>query len=461
MTRGGVRVSHRALMAVAGGALALAMAGPVAAQTLEETLAKAYETNPTLQASRAQLRASDNTVSEALAGWRPTVTLTLDSGREHVNTNTSATNRNQLRKPRGGALSVEQNLFSGFGTQAAVDQAEYTVKANRARLLNSEQDVLLRAATAYMDVLRDQAVLELNTNNEKVLLRQREAANDRFQVGEVTRTDVAQAESRLSRALADRIRAEGDLISSRARYRSVVGDAPGTLAQTKGLAGLPANEDETLALARAKAPAVAVARFTEMAAQASVKSNLADLYPTLDLEVELDRSDQASSTTSRTDSASITATLSVPLYQAGGVSARVREAREIVSQRRQELDQAVRSAVQSGTSAWESFQTSRAQIRAFTEEVRAAEIALEGVRQEAAVGSRTVLDVLDAEQELLDARVSLVRAQRDEVVASFELRAAVGELTAQKLNLPVQAYDHEANYKSVRDKWFGTGIDSK
>jgi TolC family type I secretion outer membrane protein len=447
-----------ARVAVAAAAMAFFVA-PVSAQTLEEALARAYESNPSLQASRAQLRATDNNVSEALAGWRPTVTLGLDAGRNYVDSN--ATSGNQLRKPRSGSVVVEQNLFAGFGTSASVQRAEYSVKADRARLLNTEQQTLLSAATAYMDVLRDQAVLELNINNEKVLQRQREAANDRFQVGEVTRTDVAQAESRLSRALADRIRSEGDLISSRARYRSVVGDAPGRLRPVNALGGMPGNEDSVLNLARGSAPAVAVARFTELAAQESVKVNLADLYPTLDLEGELARSDQASSTSSRTDSASVTATLSIPLYQAGGVSARVREAREVASQRRQELELAVRNALQEGTSAWEALQTARAQIKAFSEEVRASEIALEGVRQEAAVGSRTVLDVLDAEQELLDARVNLVRAQRDEVVASFRLRAAIGELTAQKLKLPVQGYDYNANYNAVRGKWWGTGINAK
>jgi outer membrane protein/adhesin transport system outer membrane protein len=312
-----------------------------------------------------------------------------------------------------------------------------------------------------MDVLRDQAVLELNTNNERVLQRQREAANDRFQVGEVTRTDVAQAESRLSRANADRIRAEGDLISSRARYRSTVGEMPGRLRPTTPLGGLPANEDSVLSLARNNAPDVAVARFTEQAAQATVGVVTSERYPELDLEAEVGRTDQATSRFSRTDSASIIAVVRVPLYQGGAVSARVREAKEIASQRRQELDLAVRSAVQQGTSAWEALQTARAQIKAFSEEVRAAEIALEGVRQEAAVGSRTVLDVLDAEQELLDARVSLVQAQRDEVVASFSLRAAVGELTARNLNLPVQGYDYEEHYKAVRGKFWGTSIEGE
>jgi outer membrane protein/adhesin transport system outer membrane protein len=445
---------------LAGLAVALALsAAPVAAQTLEETLARAYETNPSLQASRAQLRATDNTVSEALAGWRPTVTLNASAGKRSVDQNGDTDS--EVRTPKNGSLLVEQNLFSGFGTQYGTRRAEYNVHADRARLLATEQDVLLAAATAYMDVLRDQAVLELNTNNERVLQRQREAANDRFQVGEVTRTDVAQAESRLSRANADRIRAEGDLISSRARYRSTVGEMPGRLRPTTPLGGLPANEDSVLSLARNNAPDVAVARFTEQAAQATVGVVTSERYPELDLEAEVGRTDQATSRFSRTDSASIIAVVRVPLYQGGAVSARVREAKEIASQRRQELDLAVRSAVQEGTSAWEALQTARAQIKAFSEEVRAAEIALEGVRQEAAVGSRTVLDVLDAEQELLDARVSLVQAQRDEVVASFSLRAAVGELTARNLNLPVQGYDYEEHYKAVRGKFWGTSIEGE
>jgi len=431
----------------------------VVAQTLNEALVKAYETNPDLLAFRARLRATDENVAQAVSGWRPSVTVEMDVGKRHTDSNgSSSSSGSQNRTPRSGSFTVEQNLYQGGKTSAQISRSENQVQADRARLFETEQSVILQAGTSYMDVVRDQAVLKLNINNEKVLKRQLEAARDRFRVGEVTRTDVAQAESRLARATADRIRAEGDLISSRAQYRNVVGDAPGTLKPSKPLGGLPASEDEAVSFARNSAPAVFAAKFDERAARDNIRINTADFLPTLDLEGALSRSDEASSTSSRTESAIIELQLTVPLYQAGGVSSRVRSAKQVAAQRRREFDAVVRGAVERATRAWEALQTARAQIKSFAAEVRAATIALEGVQQEASVGSRTILDVLDAEQELRDARVSLVRAERDEVVATFDLRAAIGQLTAKSLALPVETYDFEANYRAVRNKWFGAGI---
>lgn len=447
---------------LAGLLFAATFAAPVdsVAQTMEETLAKAYGTNPTLQAARARLRATDEAVPQALSGWRPTVSLNygVDRGQFFSNSTTTG-DRTTYRTSRSGALTFTQNLYSGGRTVAATDRAENLVQAERARLLTTEQDVMLSAATAYMDVVRDQAVLELNVNNERVLQRQLEATRDRFQVGEVTRTDVAQAESRLSRAVSDRITAAGALINSRAAYRNVVGDMPGTLRPAQPLGDLPPSEQEALVLAREQSPTVVAARFDERAAQNQVDVVFGELLPSVNVDGTLQRNDDTSFRGSRSEEASIGATLRVPLYQGGAVHSRVREAKETLSQRRRELDRTVRTAIETATRAWEALQTARSQISAFSSEVRAAEIALEGVRQEAQVGSRTVLDVLDAEQELLDARVNLVRARRDGVVASFSLRAAVGTLLADRLGLNVERYDIEKHYRSVRDKWFGTGVD--
>ncbi len=428
--------------------------GAVMAQTLEEALAKAYMNNPTLLAARAELRAVDEGVPQALSGWRPTLEFSYDAGKEHVDSNTTSGTQN--RTPKSAAVSLEQNLFQGFRTVSATKEAEANVKAQRARLATTEQTVMFNAASVYMDVLRDGAVLDLNINNERVLGRQLQATRDRFEVGEVTRTDVAQAESRLSSAKADRIQSEGDLVRSRARFLQVVGEMPGTLKQTGILGGLPASEKDAIELARAENPDVVAARFTVDSSKSAIKSAEGELLPTLDLVGELNRNDQSSSTSSRTETASVTAQLVVPLYQAGAVSSRIRRAKQVWGQRRQQLDVASWSATQSATDAWKTLETAQAQIAAFSAAVRAGEIALEGVRQEAQVGSRTVLDVLDAEQELLNARVSLVRAQRDAVVASVDLRRAVGTLQAGSLNLKVEQYDPEANYRAVRDKWFGT-----
>ena len=441
--------------------VSLATAVPLAqAETLQEALAKAYQNNPTLLAARAGLRAVDEGIPEALSGWRPTVSLNYDVGKTHSESSggSSSSSGSLNTTPRTGALTLDQNIFQGGRTSSATKRAEQDVLAERARLAITEQQVMFDAGTAYVDVQRDEAVLRLNQNNERVLRRQLEATRDRFQVGEVTRTDVAQAESRLARATAERIQSEGDLAQSRAAYRDVIGDFPGTLQPAKSLGNLPANQDNAINQARSNSPEVLVARFDAGSAAASVRVVTSELYPTLDLEGEVNRRNDTSSTDSRSDTQSVTARFRMPLYQAGGVSARIRAAKHTHSRRRSELDAAIRSAIASGIRAWEGHQTTVAQIKAFGSEVRAASIALEGVRQEAQVGSRTVLDVLDAEQELLNARVSLVRAQRDEVVASFDVRRSIGTLQAARLDLGVPTYDFAAYYRKVRYKWFGWGI---
>ena len=444
--------------------MSLAMVGPLAqAETLQEALAKAYQNNPTLLAARARLRAVDEGVPEALSGWRPTVEVNYDIAKSHTFTSagSSANSTSRNTTPRTGSITLDQNIFQGGLTSSESKKAEQDVLAERARLATTEQQVMFDAGTAYVDVQRDGAVLRLNQNNERILRRQLEATRDRFQVGEVTRTDVAQAESRLARARADRIQSEGDLAQSRAAYRDIIGDFPGSLVTAKALRDLPASQDDAISRARSNSPEVIAARFDERSASAAVKVVVSKLYPSLDLEGVLSRRDDKSSTDSRTDEQSITARLSVPLYQAGDVSARIRASKQTHSQRRKLLDAAIRSAIASAIRSWEGYQTTVAQIRAFSSEVRAATIALEGVRQEAQVGSRTVLDTLDAEQELLNARVSLVRAQRDEVVATFDVRRRIGTLQGAQLNLGVPVYDFAAYYKKVRNKWYGWSIDSK
>jgi outer membrane protein len=433
------------------------------AETLKEALAKAYLSNPTLLSARAELRATDEGVPEAISGWRPTLSFDYDIGKSKTDSSggSNSSGGSQNRTPKTGSVSLDQNLFNGWRTQSGIETAEQSVLSQRAQLSSTEQSIMLNAGTAYMDVIRDEAVLRLNQANERVLGRQLEATRDRFEVGEVTRTDVAQAESRLSRAKADRIESEGSLTISRAGYRSIIGDFPGTLQSVGPLEDLPATKDEAMAAAKAGNPDVVAARHEERSAKSAIKTAEGALYPTVSLEGELTRRDQASSPTSRSEEASITASVSVPLYQAGAVSARIRAAKQQWSQERRDLDAAIRGAVQEAAQSWERYATARAQVNAFTAEVRAAEIALEGVKQEAQVGSRTVLDVLDAEQELRDARVSLVRARRNVTVASFEVRRSVGTLVASKLALSVELYDPTKNYKTNRERWFGTSIGAK
>lgn len=441
-------------------ACALAPAAPAFGQTIEEALAAAYRNNPTLEAQRAALRATDELVPQALSGWRPSATVEGDVGRADTfsNVRTAGGDKQQIRTPRGVALNVTQPLFRGFRTEAATDQAEHTVLAGRYRLLSIEQQVLLSAATAFMDVLRNQAVVDLNINNEQVLQRQLEATRDRFEVGELTRTDVSQAEARLARATADRIQAEGDLDSTRAAYRNVVGMPPVRLVQPATPGGLPLDQATALKLAEDDNPNVLATVYDEKAARDRVDGIKGELLPTLSLTGSLSRDLEASSSTSRAHEKSITATLSMPLYESGSVYSRVRQAKQSVGQERMRIEQARRDAIEAATQWWERLMTARARVVSLSAQVRANEIALEGVEREAAVGARTVIDVLDAEQELLNARVSLVSARRDEVVAAFGLKSAVGDLTASELGLPVEYYNPVEHYREVRGKWFGTGV---
>lgn len=457
-----VGVKGAASVGVVITAACMAAAGvPAQAQTLEEALVLAYQNNPSLRAARARVRAADEGIARALSGWRPTIRVIGEGGWNQSETDfgTGAPVKPETTHPRGGRATIDQNIFRGGSTVAGTRRAEANVESERARLAQVEQNVLINATTAYMDVVRDTAIIELNQSNEKVLLRQLEAARDRFRVGEVTRTDVAQAESRLARARADRIRAEGSLVQSRASFRNVMGGAPGKLVPAKPPADTVSSQEEAVSRARQNAFGVVQAKFAEEAARRQVREIVGELLPRVDVNGEAEMTQQRFNRESETTSYSGTLRLTIPLYQAGGVYARIREAKQVAGQRRDEYRQAIRDAVEGGARSWEALKTARARIRAFSSEIRAAEIALEGVRQEALVGSRTVLDVLDAEQELLDARVNLVTALRDEVVAAYQLRAATGDLTARKLGLPVKYYDPKVYHDENRGRWFGTSID--
>jgi TolC family type I secretion outer membrane protein len=345
-------------------------------------------------------------------------------------------------------------LYRGGRSVAQRDQAENLVRAGRAQLLSTEQLVLLQAVTAYVNVLRDIAVLELTKNNQDVIGEQLTATRERFDVGEVTRTDVSQAESRLAQANADRTQAEGNLTSSRAVYRQIIGMAPGTLTVPELPSGLPSGEEETIALSENN-PTVTQVIFLERAARDGTDVVFGELLPTVSLIGQLAATDEVSSADRSSNSASIFAQVVIPLYQAGNVESRVRESKQLTAQVRQQLDEARRQVTQDATTAWQTLETARAQIESFRAQVESTRTALEGVQQEQSVGLRTVLDVLDAQQEVLSAEVSLVQARRDHLVAAYATLAAVGTLTAADLQLAVEIYDPDAHYREVRDKWWG------
>ena len=451
------RLHSLTAVAVAAVGLWAICAQPAGAQSLVEGLAKAYATNPTLRAARAELRAVNEGVPQALSNWRPNLTVTSSLGKQRIDSQASFSSTKETTTPFEATARLIQPLYRGGRTLAATARAENEVQAQRSTLQSVEQSVLLRAVTAYMDAWRDQAVIKFNVKNEKVIERQLEATRDRFTVGEVTRTDVAQAETRLAVAPAERIAAEGALRSSRAVYAEVIGSAPAVLPPPLPLEALPASLEAVTNLSVSHNPDVLAANFAEKAARRRVREVLGELLPSVQINASLSRSEETSQKAGGTDRAQILAEVTVPLYQQGAVSSRVREAKQITNQRRIEVEESRRRIEQEAISAWEGLQTARAQIRSFESGVHAAEIALEGVRQENAVGARTILDILDAKQELLDAQVSLVRSQRDEIIAGYQVHSAVGRLTARDLNLPVEVYNPEVDYLNVRNSWFSLG----
>jgi TolC family type I secretion outer membrane protein len=439
------------------GALLLTTAHPsiVSAETLNDALSAAYEGSPTLLAQRAQLRATDERLPEARSGWRPTVTATGEAGVTSVD---SSAGGQQDLNPIYYGLSVNQPLYRGGRTTAATSRARNLIFAERERLRSVEQSVLLDAAVAYLDVLRDIAVLELNSRNEQVLRRELNATEDRFRVGELTLTDVAQAKARLAGAVAGRIQAQGNLEATRASYVRVIGRSPGTLEDPPPLQGLPAGLQEALAAVEEDNPDVAGARFAEQAAMDEIRLAKGEMLPSLSLNGSVSHSEESSSPGSESDSARLVAQLNIPLYQAGAVSARVRQAKQSASQKRIQVNDAERSARAIASAAWERLAVARARVTQFESQVDANKTALEGTREQARVGSRILLDVLNAEQELLDAQVSLVVAKRDTYVAGLEMLSATGRLTARDLGLPVEYYDETAYFDRVKGKIWGTDI---
>lgn len=448
---------HKRLSLMSGWILAsLGMATPAFAETLVEAMAYAYKSNPTLLAGRASLRSTDEEVPQALAGWRPTVAVSGEAGKSKTETKTSGSTTEQALTPWSVQLSVQQPLYSGGQTVAAIKVAENTVLAGRANLMDIEQTVLLNVATVYMNVLRDIALVELNKKNVEVLQRQLQAAQDRFRVGEITRTDVAQAEARLAAAVSDRITSEGNLESTRATYQAIVGLSPKDLKQPDVTISFPPSAIVAAEAAALNNPAVIAAKYTADAAIAGVDQISGELLPSVALNMAVGRSMEQSFEDTRSTFAEITVSISIPLYEAGSVYSRVRQQKHTANQRRIQIHEQRREVIQSATQAYETWVAAQASIESLKTQIKASEIALEGVEREAQVGARTVLDVLDAEQELLEARVDLVSAQRNERVTSFQLLQGIGRLTAIDLNLPVEVYNPVQNYEEVRGAWFGT-----
>lgn len=454
-----------------GSVLAICMAGsPAFAQeSLHGALARAYTATPELNAQRANVRALDELVPQALSLSRPRINATADIGRTQTQSNSNIVTtqggaRARVRgessdvfTPRGVGIDATQTLFNGFRTENSTRAAESRILGARETLRNTEQTVLLNAVTAYMNVLRDTALLNLQRNNVEVIEEQLRQTRDRFRVGEVTRTDVAQSESRLAAARSQASVAEGTLKAAIATYRQRVGAQPKKLSPAKPVEHLlPKSVDAAVRLSQSQHPAIMGSLHGVDAQQLQVKVVEGELYPTVTVTGSLARRWESNSSDTEAYSASVIARLSVPLYEGGQVHSRVREAKETLGERRIQVDQQRDLVRQAVVASWSSLVAAKAQIQAAQAQVQAAEIALSGVREEAKVGQRTTIDVLNSQQELLNARTALVTAQRDRVVASYSVLSAIGKLSSSTLKLNVAAYNPTVHYDQVKGRWFGT-----
>jgi TolC family type I secretion outer membrane protein len=451
-------------------ALALALsvsAGPTRAQTLAETLAHTYRTNPQLEADRARQRSTDSDVARALGGYRPNVQFQMEGGRgkdaiqydyltppqyipatpgKHWETNTE----------RATVLQIVQPVYDGGRASADVRHAKLSVKGGLEQMRSVEQSVLGDAIQGYLDLYRDQQILELSKGNVGRLTEELADTRTRFRVQDVTQTDVAQAESRLARGISDQTAAEGSVIASISNFTRVSGLVPGQLPPPPPLPPLPASLDEVLAHVENN-PDIRYADDVARVAEADVEFVESGLLPTVSLRGEDRRTFDAAQRGVNNESQDVVLTLSVPLYEGGVSAARTREQKHIAAQRRLETDLARRRTVDQAKRAWQALTTSRSRLKALGEQLRSARVALDSIKAEVRVGTRTVLDQLNAEQELLDAQVGVARARHDEAVGAYSLLVAIGKVSARDLGVPVDLYDPGEHNKAETGRWFGTG----
>ena len=434
-------------------------AAPAAAEGLQEALAKAYQTNPQLNADRARQRGTDENLPQALAGYRPQIVASLAAGLQSVrNLLPDNTIQTATLRPWTIGVTVSQVLFNGFKTANSARVAEFQVLSGREALRNVGQGVLLDGVTAYMNVTANTALYEAQRANVQVLREIQATTKRRLDAGDVTPTDTAQAEARLNRGLADLNAAEVTLAISKEIYAQVIGDAPSQLTPAAPVDRLvPESQVAAVETARHEHPAVLGASYDVDTAQTTIKVAESSLLPTASVQANASRSVQTDSslTTSATSQASILGQINVPIYDGGTAASQTRQAKEMASQSRLVLEQVRNQTRTAVVSAWVANEGTKIALKAAESEVRAADIALQGVRREAQGGQRTTIDVLNAQQDLTNARSRQIMAQRDRVIASYTLLSAVGRLDVHTLNLNTPDYLPEVHYHQVRDAWHG------
>lgn len=433
-------------------------AGGARAETLKEALHATYKFNPRLDAARAIQRATDEEVPRALSGYRPSITGSADTSYEKQTTRGPLGGGSTESNPRGYQIGAVQPIFRGFRTKNAVSAAEATVRAGWEALRTTESSVLLEAVTSYMDVVRDQAILTLRENNVTVLTRDLKATQDRFAVGEVTRTDVAQAQARRAGAVAALDLARANLKTSRATFERVVGHPPSKLVESPPTRQVPGTLNQSTEIGARESPGVVASLYREQAARFNIDLIRGERLPTVQLEANYGRRFDAAESIDAAETTTVTGRVSVPFYTGGEVEARVRQAKHTHVQRLQEIEQARTEVQAQVVTAWSQLQAAKAAVESDQASVDANRIALAGVREEERVGQRTLLDVLNAEQELLNSEVTLATDRRNLVVASYTVLSTIGRLNAQELGVANLVYDPEQHYNQVRNKWFDISI---
>ena len=440
----------------------LSLSAHAETETLEQAWTLAYQNNPSLEAQRASLRASDELVSQALSHWRPSADATGAVGKTYQYAPELAPfeNPNFNGTTKSYGVQVTQPLFRGLRTRAETEAAEKQVLAGRAKLASAEQQLFIDTASAYLGVLRDETVLELERNHEAVLEDKLKETRVRSQMGELTGTDVRQAESRLARAHVTRFQAESTLTQDRAAFVRLVGEDPRQLQPPVLALDSPRTLADIFHFAETQNPDVVAAQFAVEEAKAEIRLNEGSLLPEVDLVGNSSRSYGENITIpGREDSSQVLVQLTVPLYRSGTDYSKTRAAEQTESQRRDELDEARHKAHETADNAWAALMTAQAALDADRTEVDAAGEALKGVREESKIGTRTTLDVLNAEQELLDAQIDQVKSQHDRDLAVLQIKSAVGQLTADNLKLSAATYDPKRHYEDVKNQWVGFSKD--
>ena len=433
----------------------LGMSSPAQADNIFEALSQTYNTNPTLQAQRAYLRGIDENVAIAKSGFRPTIAL--NAGYNDANKNSDIVSMDGSSEQGTLAATISQPIFNSFSTVNSVRSADSLVRAEQNNLYNVEQTVFLDASTAYLDVVRDMAIVELQKNNEELLKKRLDETRQRFKVGEVTRTDVSQAEARYSQARSDRISSEGTLQASKATYLKLIGSKPENLEEPKQIKDfLPKTFEEALQVAMGNNYTIQQAKHILKAKDYNISANTGALGPQVSLDGTASKvKNKGDNYDGRpeTDNYEWSVNLSLPLYNGGESRAKIRQSKYEKWQAQEQVLEAERSVHASVSSAWEYMQSNNSKIFAIIDQVKANQIALDGVQKEEALGNRTILDVLDAYQELLNSEVEEVKARRNYYVSAMSLLQAMGKLTARDLKLGVDLYNAKKYYKETRDKW--------